>query len=358
MTLVEPSALAGYMHSNKGGEYGGGPGAPKVAVQHSILDPGLELSPGDIMALLTSRSINWRDSTELYFRTMNPSLAIVHPDRFARRIEGLGPGDVPRDAETALLLVCMQLVTQYINSDGVQMADGKEMMTMPTYVVAKRILSTLRGQSEPSVELVQCAILLCLFEFGHGDVVRAYITIGDANTMAKFLRLRPGKYVEAEKDQPVAHEDEERRALYWGLLVVDRLIHVESQLMWMPLQVPTPAEDDLLPTTNIVWDNQAQAPVAAVQRYPAGVSPSVVLGPFQRLSQCAMLLTRALVWELNTYQPNQPATMESFAELDVATRALIEAMLWQASRWGEYYECFATCTWYVSWFCVHSLQSS
>lgn len=114
--------------------------------------------------------------------------------------------------------------------------------------------------------------------------------------------------------------------------------------MWMPLQVPTPAEDDLLPTTNLVWDKLAQTPVAAVQRYPACVSPSVVLGPFQRLSQCAMLLTRALLWELKTYEPNAPASMDSFSALDVSTRALIEAMLWQASRWGEYYECFATCT--------------
>lgn len=36
--------------------------------------------------------------------------------------------------------------------------------------------------------------------------------------------------------------------------------------------------------------------------------------------------------------------MDSFAELDVSTRALIEAMVMQASTWGEYYECFATCT--------------
>lgn len=220
MTVVEPAALAGYLHGSKG-EYAAAAAAAKMPVR-SILDPSLDITADMVMDLLTSRSINWRDSTELYFRTMNPSLAIVHPERFARRVDGLGPRDSPRDPETALLLVCMQLVTQYINSSSAQMAQGQEMMTMPAYVVAKRILSTLRGQSKPSVELVQCSILLCLFEFGHGDVTRAYVSIGDANTMAKFLKLRPGKYVEAEKDHPVAPEDEERRALYWGLLVVDR----------------------------------------------------------------------------------------------------------------------------------------
>lgn len=86
-----------------------------------------------------------------------------------------------------------------------------------------------------------------------------------------------------------------------------------------------------------------------IQRHPANVSPSVPLGPFQRNCQCALLYTKAL-------SGLGQAPLEDFLELEGATRTLVEAMLWQASRWGAFYECFATCTWYVLTF--HTLQGS
>lgn len=175
-----------------------------------------------ILGLLTSRNIDWRISTNQYLTTMNPSLAIVHPDRFAKQVEGIGPNDAPKDPELALLIVCMELVTEYVISDSEQMSEGREMMALPTYIIAKRIFASLRAESQPSITLVQSAILLCLYEFGHGNVTRAYITLGDANTIGKFLRLRPGKYVERERNWPVDPEEEERRCLFWCLFVVDR----------------------------------------------------------------------------------------------------------------------------------------
>lgn len=114
--------------------------------------------------------------------------------------------------------------------------------------------------------------------------------------------------------------------------------------MWKPFHVPSPAEDDLLPLTNIVWDSQAQTPMRQVQRHPASVSPAVVLGAFQRNCQCAILFTRAITWESETYWAGRLPSVDSFAELDTSTRTLIEAMLQQASTWGDYFECFATCT--------------
>lgn len=129
---------------------------------------------------------------------------------------------------------------------------------------------------------------------------------------------------------------------------VTRLIRVERRLMWKPFHVPCPSEDDLLPTTNIVWDSQTQSSIRTVQRHPASVSPSVRLGAFQRNCQCAILLTRAVSWEMDTHWSGRPPSVASFEELDITTRALIEAMLQQTPTWGEYFECFATCTWYVS----------
>lgn len=308
------------------------------------------------MSLLTSRNINWREATERYFETMNPWLSVVHPDLFAIRTEGMDPmgtsgpsssmgNPTPTtpglgDPALALLIVCMQLVSQYDGESSSDVLATRRMIELPAYMAAKRVFSVLCGTTSPTIILIQCAVLLALFEFGHGDVTRAYITIGDANTMALSMGIRPGKYTDADTDAPVSFEDEERRCVYWSLFVLDRLVHVDCYLIHMPLQVPAPLPDDLLPTTNLVWNNQYPTPTRTIQRHPANVSPSVPLGPFQRNCQCAMLYTSA-------FAPGQcgpESVIDNFVELDIATRALVEAMVLQASRWGDFYECFATCT--------------
>lgn len=329
--------------------------ADHLAGAGTILDPAFDISSETIMTLLSSRNINWREAAERYFETMNPWLTIVHPELFALRVDNMDSGpssaaagsSVPRDPVVALLVVCMQLATQYddeaVAAEDPRIFEDRDMIDLPAYRAAKRILGILRGLSAPSIELVQSTILLALFEFGHGDVMRAYVTIGDANTMALAMGIRPGKYVDAEKDAPVAYDDEERRCVYWSMLVLDRLVHVDCSLIHMPLQVPAPAADDLLPTTHIGWTNHLQNRM--IQRNPASVAASVPVGPFQRNCQCAMLYTKALSPSPESGAPD--AMVANFVELDIAIRSLVEAMILQASRWGDFFECFATCTWYV-----------
>lgn len=356
--MVEPAALAGYLLSSKAGSE---QAAPTHASRHSILEPDFDITAGSIMQLLSSRNIDWRESTDLYFQTIHPWLSIVHQERFASAVDGLGRNEIPQKRELALLVLCMQLVTQYSEPVSSTTTPSTSMLTLPAYLAAKRVLGVLRGTREPCLELIQCGILLSLFEFGHGEMRRAYMTVGDAAICAELMGLRPGKNGDMERDQSVLAEQEERRATYWGLLIVDRyvlvndqprrpslrfhrLLHVECKLMWLPFRVKSPSEDDLLPTINVIWDKQTQTRNTTIQRHTANVPPSIPLGIFQRLSQCAILLTRAI--ELDKSVPTGHAA-ELFSELDVATRALIEAMVCQASRWGEYHECFSTCTWYV-----------
>jgi hypothetical protein len=312
--------------------------------KYNVFEVDLDIPPAMVMALLEGKVVSWRDSVDTFFQTTNLWLSAVHQERFLSKVEGLSPGDHPPGPEIALLIVCMHLVTQSADSGTPTMPDGTEMLTTPAYIVAKRLLGLMRARGNPNVELVQCAALLCLYEFGHGDYLKAYVTIGDAYISGTLIGIAPGKYVEDQKDDPVVPEDEERRDLYWSLLIVDRLLRVERRLMWKPFHVPSPVEDDLLPITNVVWDSQAQSPVKQVQRHPASVAPRVVLGAFQRNCQCAILFTRAVNWEAETYWANRLPSNESFAQLDISTRALIEAMVQQASPWGEYFECFATCT--------------
>lgn len=216
---MEPGSLASLLLGAKSSDYGN---PPQPHSHHSILDPGFEVTSAMIMDLLSSGNITWRESVELYFNTMNPWLSIVHPELFALKIKGLGTSDIPQDPEVALLVVCMRLVTQYGEGDVPLVIEDKDMVLTPTYMAAKRILGLLRAFSKPSLELIQCTVLLGLYEFGHGDAMKAYVTIGDANTLARTMGIQPGKYVDSERNTRICFEEEERRCVYWALLVVDR----------------------------------------------------------------------------------------------------------------------------------------
>lgn len=186
----------------------------------NILDPDCDISAGIIMNLLTSQSINWRESIDGYFRTTNLWFSVVHHRRFISRIEHI---NTPQDAGLALLVVCMHLITQHADSGKPVLTNGSSMLAAPIYLAARRILGIMRANSSATgVEMVQCAALLGLYEFGHGDAMRAYVTIGDAYTTAKSLGIRPGKYVEGDKSMQASVVEEERRDLYWALLIVDR----------------------------------------------------------------------------------------------------------------------------------------
>ena len=196
---------------------------PETTVQASILDPtAVEIPASVTMSVLSSRNVNWREAVTLYLSTMNSWLHVVHPSLITAKIEAVEPGGTPHDPDFALLVLCMHLVTLYADSGRSQATDGQEMFGNAEYVIAKRLFGLARGFSPPSLALVQCCILLAVFEFGHGDFTRAYVSVGDAYTMAKFLDIRPGKYYDTDKDQPVDPQDEERRSVYWSIFVLDR----------------------------------------------------------------------------------------------------------------------------------------
>jgi hypothetical protein len=241
-SLVDPAAYGasgGDVAGAKTGIATGAVSAAAVNSRHNIYSPELDITSAGIMAQFTALKVSWRESVDLYFQTSNLWLSVVHQGRFAQLLEENGvnvvgnspmsmssPGagePIPRDPELALLILCMHLATQYADSGKPTMPDGAEQFAQPAYVVAKRVLAVLRAMGPPRIELAQCAALLCVYEFGHGDFLRAYVTIGDAYTTAKLLRIRPGKYVKGETEmEAVTAEEEERRDLYWGMLIVDR----------------------------------------------------------------------------------------------------------------------------------------
>ncbi|RFN47071.1 hypothetical protein FIE12Z_8685 [Fusarium flagelliforme] len=263
-----------------------------------MFKPFLDISSSMILSFLYSRNTTPSHSIKHYMETINPYLTIVHPELFTLRTNSNGFDSISdqdlQDPATALLVVCMHL---FAHQDDSVKSMSEEGVNMPTYRAVKQILSILRTLNTPSIELIQCSLLLAFYEYSHGDLGRAYISIGDANTMALVLHVGPGKYLEAEWDAYVPYEDEECRCVYWSLFVLDCLIQTDYSLLHMPHQIPPPVvsppmADDLLPTNHLLRYDDDQAPYYVTQRYPADTAFSVPVGIFQRNCQCAMLYTR------------------------------------------------------------------
>ncbi|KAJ4129103.1 hypothetical protein NW768_007634 [Fusarium equiseti] len=233
--------------------------------------------------------------------TINPYLTIVHPELFALRTNNTGYESVVdqdlHNPAIALLVVCMHLFSNEDDSATSTSTKDKEGLESPTYRAAKQVLSILRTLNNPSIELIQCSLLLAFYEYSHGNLGRAYVSIGDANTMALILHVGPGKYLEAEWDAYVPYEEEECRCVYWSLFVLDCLIQTDYALLYMSHQIPPavvapPFADDLLPTNHLLRYEDDQSSCYVTQRYPADTAFSVPVGIFQRNCQCAMLYIR------------------------------------------------------------------
>ncbi|CAG7561809.1 unnamed protein product [Fusarium equiseti] len=271
--------------------------SPESLQTQGMFKPFLDISSSMILSFLYSRNTTPSHSIKHYMETINPYLTIVHPELFTLRTNSNGFDSISdqdlQDPATALLVVCMHL---FAHQDDSVKSMSEEGVSMPIYRAAKQILSILRTLNTPSIELIQCSILLAFYGYSHGDLGRAYISIGDANTMALILHVGPGKYLETEWDAYVPYEEEEYRCVYWSLFVLDCLIQTDYSLLHELHRIPPPVvtppmADDLLPTNHLLrYDDHS--PYYVSQRYPADTAFSVPVGIFQRNCQCAMLYTR------------------------------------------------------------------
>jgi hypothetical protein len=190
--------------------------------------------------------------------------------------------------------------------------------------------------------------------------------------MAKLLSLKPGKYREEEQNIPVDPAEEESRALYWCLVILDksvplhspsvpfrsgnlvftdhpnpRITHEECPTLWSSLQMDMPADDDLLPTETIIWNDNTGSCGKSVARYPSSASASTPLGPFQRMAQAAILLGYAIQWELYNTESGLEPSVVSFVELECAARRIVEAIIIQSDNYTDNLNAYATCARYV-----------
>jgi Fungal specific transcription factor domain len=163
-----------------------------------------------------------------------------------------------------------------------------------------------------SLELLQALILLTIYEYSHAIYPAAYISIGACARYGQAMGIDKQRQVEIDAQKFDLEEQEERRRVWWSVVILDRMISRSST-------TPEPRPDDLLPVHDQAWDDGKIDPSRI---YPVSSPASTNMGMLARLAQSAFLLGRVYRWKVYP-TGNAQFDEEEKQQLDRALRALL-----------------------------------
>ncbi|KAI9684150.1 MAG: hypothetical protein M1829_003420 [Trizodia sp. TS-e1964] len=169
---------------------------------------------------------------DTYFTTIHSWLPIISKKRLPRHLQNplADPG-----ADLALLFLCMKLLAE-------PSSEHPESPKTPLYHMAKRFYFLVELHGINSLQLIQAAILLALYEVGNAIYPAAYLSVGHCVQLGYALGLHDRKSVQMLKKAGTWTETEERRRVWWAIIVLDRCVVSRHQsAITSPSPSPSPS---------------------------------------------------------------------------------------------------------------------
>lgn len=152
-----------------------------------------------------------------YFDSIHIWLPFISKIRLHQSIlSQASPLSQPR-ADVAILLLCMKLVIWNPSENGVFDNPRNQ-----RYFAAKRFLLEIETAGVLTVQAAQACILLTLYELGHAIYPAAYLSIGTCARYAMALGFN-GKVTPHTVEGSEWIKQEERRRVWWAVVILDRL---------------------------------------------------------------------------------------------------------------------------------------
>ncbi|RDW58631.1 hypothetical protein BP6252_13107 [Coleophoma cylindrospora] len=266
-----------------------------VSSRHNSLDSHQPLHPDfdrmvadEVLEIISNATDDMESIIENYFNTVHRWLPILSKSMLKDRIRQLRALESPR-AEVACLVLCIYLVIQPYT----KVTPGSNEHLSFLYSRAKCVHALVQSSGPVSIELVQAALLLTVYELGHGLLPSAYVSIGCSARLfsAMFLDLK-GKGEAGDSTMLWIKEEEERRAR-WGIIILDRFLNTSFGRELDSFATLSLTEDKYLPTQDSIWDaaNESDSPPTAL---PVSICSNDKVGSFARQAQAAHLLGRVL----------------------------------------------------------------
>jgi hypothetical protein len=154
-----------------------------------------------------------RGISDAFFNSVSTRIPIISAKRFNERLPSLS---LTTPADFTTLCMCMYLSQE-------PPALQTESMQSSLYVNIKSFVSLLEATSYESLEVVQCRLLLAVYEMGHNIYPAASISIGACARMARFIGLNKSSEQSLERESAKMYT-EERRRVWWGVVNLDRSV--------------------------------------------------------------------------------------------------------------------------------------
>lgn len=272
-----------------------------------IQAPYVRVPPGALTALGSSTEL--RQMIEHYFETVQTYFPIISKIRLYQHLSN--PMHEP-GADMALLFLAMKLIT----SEVPEAAPPRTQL----YQDVKSFLSYIEGQNGYSIQLIQSLLLVSLYELGHSIYPAAYMSIGHAARLGHVLGIHERGAPQMLPRPNTWTEQEERRRVWWGVIILDRFISIGHRRK--PFASTDPSLDAHLPTDDSHWD-RGQMLVAAPLALSA--SQTIRAAPFARTCQAAHLLGK-VVRHINDKNLPTDYKFNEALQLHRTMRALCEVL--------------------------------
>ncbi|KAL3469142.1 hypothetical protein BJX99DRAFT_87694 [Aspergillus californicus] len=218
-------------------------------LQHGPLDLSVPstLIPSQILDLL-GNLVTIRSTAEKYFQHIHTWMPIISKTRFYDLYLTSSFRSKP---DIVLLFLVQRLITSTPPSNP----------RTALYETTKHFYVEVEGSSNPSLQILQAGLLIALYELGQGIYPAAYLSIGACARYACLLGIEgnlgaSGATQRQRIGSPMVLsmlEMEERRRVWWGIVILDRFVNISSP--GRALATQNPSLNDYLPADDEDWEN-------------------------------------------------------------------------------------------------------
>lgn len=212
---------------------------------------------------------------DTYFASTHQWLPIVSRPRWNRQLQA---GNPVSSANRMAMVYAMLLAS----NQETPVAQGL------VHRAIKIVLAACEAHGQITISLLTAHILVSLYEIGRTIFPSAYLSVGHCAKLCLAMGLHDKR--NATQLLPKAdtwNEVEERRRLWWAVLLLDRFLHLGFR--FRPLSVPAIPPDEIIPANDAAWD---RGEVAVNHLLVMSLTTSASVGPYARLCQAAHLLGR------------------------------------------------------------------
>lgn len=305
--------------------------APSCGIDVSSHDR-LQKSTVDFVLRIFDSWENVLDISTSFFTGTHQRISAICRSRYMDDVASLL---VTPQADVAVLCLCILLIEQRPVNDTTDMLS-------PLYLQTKNLITLLETRSGPTLNLVQCRVLVTFYEMGHGFQTTAYGSIAACARSARALGLHKKRW---RKPPPLSQKtrlEEEKRA-WWTVIIMDRFINMCNADPL--LATDDPETKDPLPIDDLVW---AEASDRSDIEESFDMSPlidtsfHITVGQMARECQVSYLLGRVVQL---VFDPTSDSkfNVESARQLVHTLKAYLPLLSYEELKIGRYCGAYGMC---------------